>query len=172
MAVDSRKIKTFSRPFELDLHEFEPEDMEPIGDRYIVEELGVNEQVEFGSLTLLVQGEPGPNDDPRNPMSNPNVEKRGVMPAVVISKGNGHLLGFPDPRFVVKRAGGEYITRESADVPMWLERGDVVLIDINMKGRALRIAGRTLRTVNQMDVLVKLTKVRLVRKDGKWEREE
>lgn len=160
----------FAPPFELDIHELDPKEMEPIGDRYIVEELAVNEKVLFGSLLVVTNAPPSPDDDPRNPQANPNVERRGVMAAVVISKGNGHLLGLPDPRIAVSAASGaSKIERTSADVPMFLEHGDVVLVDKNMKGRALQIAGRLLRVVSQIDCLVKL-KVRLKFKDGKWER--
>lgn len=172
MALDARELLTSSEPFELKIHELEPETLVPIGDRYVVEELQVDEAVKFGNLLVVTQGEPKPSDDPRNPMSNPQVERRGVMPAVVVSVGDGHLLGLPDPAVAVRHFNdAETVERVPANVPMFLTPGDVVLVDVNNRGRALRIAGRTLRAVNQIDCLIKLN-VRLKRQDSRWVREE
>lgn len=168
MAIDPNKLpRIWAKPFEVDIHEIAPENLTPIGDRYLVEELAVNEAVMFNDLLVIVEGEIKPSDDPRNPKANPMVEKRGVMPAVVVSVGNGHLLGLPDPPVVVN----DKVERVPADVPIFLSPGDVILVDINNRGRALKIAGRTLRVVNQIDCLLKL-EMRLIFRDGKWEREQ
>jgi co-chaperonin GroES (HSP10) len=153
----------------LELHEFEPAAMEPIGDRYVVETLFVEETVQFGSLLVYM---PQEDIDPKNPGANPKMEKRGVLPAVIIAIGNGHLLGLPDPRLIKRDgAGMDTVVRETADVPMFLKVGDVVLVDINYKGKALKIADREIRVLNQMDCLVKLP-VRLVWTDEGWKRED
>lgn len=179
------------KKFELKINELEADALEPIGDRYLVEELPVHEEVLFGSLLVLTKAEPSPENDPRNPNRDPQVERRGVMPAVVVDVGNGHLLGIPDPAFLdtskAKGEGGEVfddaadletlanasrIKRAPADVPMFCKPGDVVLVDMNNRGRALKIAGRNLRVVNQMDVLVRSKRVRLKWNGDGWEREE
>jgi hypothetical protein len=156
-------------PFMLQLHEFEPAAMEPIGDRYVVETLFVDEMVQFGSLLVhAVQ----PNIDPRNPAADPTVEKRGVLPAVILACGNGHLLGLPDTRVAVRTISGkDEVERHPADVPVFMRPGDVVLVDMNSKGRALKLADREIRVINQIDCLVRLP-VRLVWTDTGWVRED
>ncbi len=166
MAIDARRL--FSKTtFELKLHELEPQNIEPLGDRYIIEEIKVDEAVEFGQLLVVTEGEARPEDDPRNPMARPNVERRGVMPGVIVGVGNGHLLGFPDQRLEI----GGVVHREAADVPMFAKPGDVVLVDVNNRGRALRYVGRLLRVVNQIDVLSIVRGVRLKWTENGWERE-
>lgn len=150
--------------FELKLHEIPEEQFLPIGDRYIVETIAVDEMVKFGSLVALVQD---PNIDPRDPRANPQIENRGVIAAVVIRAGNGHLLGIPD--WATAEAP---VMRTPANVPMFMKPGDVVLIDRNAKGRALRYANREIRVVGQIDVLVHIEGIRLVRKDGEWVQED
>jgi hypothetical protein len=155
--------------FMLELHDFDPAAMEPIGDRYIVETIPVEDTVKFGSFLIMAQGA---QIDPKNPMATPGVERRGVLPAVIIALGNGHLLGLPDPRLVKRDgAGMDTIVREAADVPMFLKPGDMVLLDMNSKGRALQIVDREIRVVNQIDCLVKLP-LRLTWTDEGWVREE
>lgn len=172
--------------FELKVNELEAENLEPIGDRYLVEQLPVDETVLFGSLLVLTKAEPSPDNDPRNPMKDPNVERRGVMPAVIIGVGNGHLLGLPDPAFLAPSAKAEsefddaedldkelsHIKRAPADVPMFCAPGDIVLVDVNNRGRALQIAGRSLRIVNQMDILARVKSPRLRWNGSGWERDE
>jgi len=166
MAIDARRMFV-SGKFELRLHELDPQNIEPLGDRYVIEEIKVDEAVEFGSLLVVTEGEAKPEDDPRNPMARPNVERRGVMPGVIVGVGNGHLLGLPDVRIELRGV----IHCEPADVPMFAKPGDVVLVDINNRGRALRIAGRTLRVINQIDVLSIVRGVRLKWTESGWERE-
>ena len=151
-------------PFMLELHEFEPAAMEPNGDRYVVETLFVDELVKFGSLLVhAVQ----PEIDPRDPKADPTVEKRGVLPAVILAVGNGHLLGLPDPRVVVRNiSGNEEVERHPADVPMWYKPGDVVLVDMNSKGRALKLANREIRVIGQIDCLVKIARASRVDRHG------
>ena len=166
------KIHSVKKKFMLELHEFDPAEMEPIGDRYIVETIPVEETVSFFSFIVVAGGTDPSTIDPRNPLANPNVERRGVVPAVVIANGNGHLLGLPDPRIALHMASGiEYVERHAADVPMFLSPGDVCLIDFTSKGRALKIIDRDIRVINQIDCLVKL-KVRLKWTDTGWERED
>lgn len=173
MAVDARRIHILgSESFKLQIHELEPTTIEPLGDRYVVEAIPVDEAVQFGQLLIVTEGTPRPGDDPRNPMANPQVEARGVLPAVIIATGNGHLLGLPDLKFAINSVGkGESIAHEPADVPMFLTPGDVALVDINNRGRALRIAGRELRIVNQIDILARVRSVRLKWTESGWGRE-
>lgn len=164
-----RKHSKTIKQFMLELHEFEPAAMEPIGDRYVVETLFVEETVQFGSLLVYT---PQADIDPRDPAANPKAEKRGVLPAVIIRGGNGHLLGLADPRIAVRSVNGrDEVERHPADVPMFLKPGDVVLIDMNYKGKALKIADREIRVINQMDCLVKLP-VTLTWTDEGWVRDD
>lgn len=171
---DPGVTRLFSRTrYVLKLHNIEPERFIPNGDRYVVEVLDVDEAIEFEKLLVIVQPKPKKEGDPQ---ADPSVENRGVMPAVIVAVGNGHLLGLPDPRFVVENcdAGhnhiGERIVRQMADVPMFYEHGDVVLVDYNAKGRNLKIVGRECRIVGQIDILSKIEGVRLKRTaDGGWE---
>ena len=174
------RVHAVVKKFMLELHEFDPAEMEPIGDRYIVETIPVEETVSFFSFIVVAGGTDPSTIDPRNPLSNPNVERRGVVPAVVVATGNGHLLGLPDPRLVVPFANTmrepvqitRYdVERHAADVPMFLAPGDVCLIDFTSKGRALKIIDRDIRVINQIDCLVKL-KVRLKWTPEGWERED
>lgn len=144
----AKKLLGDSKRFELKIHEVSPEDIEPNGDRYVVEVINLDEKIELGQLLVVTQD---PNADPKDPMANPLLEKRGVLAAVIITKGNGHLLGL------------------EASVPMFYEPGDVVLVDANMKGRAIRILGREARIVNQIDILARLSGIRLQRVDDTWE---
>ena len=164
-----RKHGKTIKPFMLELHEFEPAAMEPIGDRYIVETLFVEETVQFGSLLVYT---PQAEADPMNPMNNPKAEKRGVLPAVIIACGNGNLLGLPDTYTTVRQAAGhDEVERHAAEVPVEVRIGDVVLIDMNYKGKALKIADREIRVINQVDALVRLP-VRLIWTDEGWVRED
>jgi co-chaperonin GroES (HSP10) len=164
-----RKHSKTIKQFMLELHEFEPAAMEPIGDRYVVETLFVEETVQFGSLLVYT---PQADIDPRDPAANPKAEKRGVLPAVIIAVGNGHLLGLPDPRIAVRNVSGrDEVERHPADVPMFCKAGDVVLVDMNYKGKALKIADREVRVVNAIDILIKLP-VRLIWTDEGWVRED
>lgn len=159
------------KKFMLELHEFNPASMEPIGDRYIVETIPVEETVKFGSFLIMAGGN-GAQIDPRDPAANPAVERRGVLPAVVIAVGNGHLLGLPDTRIAVRTMSGkDEVERHPADVPIFMQVGDVVLLDMNSKGRSLQIVDREIRVVNQIDCLVKLP-VRLTWTDDGWVRED
>jgi hypothetical protein len=150
--------------FHLLLHDFDPTEMLPIGDRYIVETIPVEETVKFGSFVVVANV--GGDTNPRDPSGNPAVERRGVLPAVIIAAGNGHLLGLPDHKIVVDGK----IVREPADVPIFFTPGDVVLLDMNAKGRSLMIVDREIRVVNQMDCLVKLP-LRLEWTEQGWKRE-
>jgi hypothetical protein len=154
----------------LKLHEIAPEDIVPNGDRYLVEVIDIDEKVLLGQLLVVTQNEQ--LDARGNPLADPTVERRGVLAAVVISVGNGHLLGLPDIPMTSKVGTPQEETENVwASVPMFYEPGDVVLIDHNAKGRALKIAGRELRIVNQIDILAQVSGVLLQRtEDGKtWE---
>jgi len=162
----ARALLAVPKPrFELKIHEIAPENIEPLGDRYVVEVIELDEKVQLGSLLVVTQQAA---ERPRDPLADPTVERRGVLAAVVIRAGNGHLLGLPDPRLVVR----EHIEAESADVPMFYSPGDVVLIDHSAKGRALKIVGRECRILNQLDCLARIEGIRLRRTDdGTWEQE-
>ena len=82
-----------SDKFQLKLHEIAPEDIEPNGDRYIVEEIDIDEKVLLGKILVVTQ-QVAKND--RSPSSDPTIENRGVIAAVIIKAGNGHLLGLSD----------------------------------------------------------------------------
>jgi co-chaperonin GroES (HSP10) len=155
--------------FLLKLHETEPEDIEPLGDRYVVEVIDIDESVEFGQLLVITQATP---QRPGDPQADPTIENRGVLAAVVIRAGNGHLLGLPDiPRpNAPHKAEADHEMLWSA-VPMFMEPGDVVLVDHNAKGRALKIVGRECRIVSQIDCLAKIEGVRLKRENRTWVQE-
>lgn len=167
-SVDPRarllRIATAPR-FELQIHEIAPEDVVPLGDRYVIEVITFDEKVELGSMLVVTQET---TTHPSDPKADPTIERRGVIAGVIVRAGNGHLLGLPDPALVK----GDRVVRESADVPMFCEPGDVVLVDHSAKGRALKIVGREVRIVGQLDVLARLEGYRLRRtSDGGWERE-
>jgi len=146
---DNKSYINSSSRYELKIHEVAPEDIEPLGDRYVVEVIDIDEKIELGQILVVTQQ---PKED-NSPMADPTVERRGVLAAVVVSVGNGHLLGIKD------------------EVPMFYSVGDCVLVDHNAKGRALKIVGRECRIVNQIDCLARLP-MRLVRVDGEWIPEE
>jgi co-chaperonin GroES (HSP10) len=171
--IDQRLLSVAPKPqnsrFELRIHDIEPEDLEPLGDRYIVEVIDFDEsKVLLGQLLVVTQ-------QPKtagNPNADPNVEGRGVFAAVVVEKGNGHLLGLPDPRVVVTYSPqhAQMIERVSADVPMFCEPGDVVFVDHNARGRGFKILGKECRVINQIDILARYKKMQLKRtEDGGWE---
>lgn len=142
--------------FKLKIHELAPEDFVPNGDRYVVEAIEIEEDVEFGQLLVRNYAAPGPKG---RPWEMSDVEARGCFAAVVLSAGNGHLLGLPD-----------WADRpSSASVPMFYGVGDVVLVDFNGKGRNLKIMGRQVRVVNQIDVLCGIPRAKLMLVDGKWQ---
>jgi hypothetical protein len=149
--------------FSLKIHEVSPEDITPNGDRYVVEVIDIDEAVQLGQLLVITQQKP---DKPGDPMADPTVENRGVLAAVVVSVGNGHLLGLPDHKL---KADGDEVLTSPADVPMFYEPGQVVLVDYNARGRALKILNRECRIVNQIDVLGSLP-VRLRRGENGWEK--
>jgi co-chaperonin GroES (HSP10) len=156
--------------FELKIHEIAPEDIEPLGDRYVVEVIEIDEKVELGQLLIVTQSPEKGADG--NPLADPTVERRGVIAAVVLRKGNGHLLGLPDWAVVKQNVNGigQSVERPKAQVPMFFEPGDVVFIDHNARGRALKILGRECRIINQIDVLARIDGIRLQRDaDGNWE---
>ena len=157
--------------FELKIHAVTLENIEPNGDRYVVEQLATNEMMELGSLIAYTPADP--NARPGDPNADPTIEQRGVIVAVIVRAGNGHLLGLPDPAFMTKHPDGiEHIVREHADVPMFFGPGDVVFIDHNARGRALKVYGREGRIVGQIDVLGRLEGVKLKRVNDRWEQVE
>lgn len=106
---------------------------------------------------------------PGDPLADPSVERRGVIAAVIVRAGNGHLLGLPDLSPMTTDAPPYLLgDRPWPSVDMFYEPGDVVLIDHTAKGRALKILGREIRIVNQIDVLAKVGSIRLERKDDTW----
>ncbi len=161
--IDPRVTRLSTKRYELKIHHLDPEDIAPNGDRYVVEVLDVDETMEFGRLLLLTQ----PPADAYGALADPNMEVRGIIPAVVVAVGNGHMLGLSDLPPLTK--GGE---RPWASVPMFYKHGDVVFVDHNARGRALRIVGRECRVVNQLDILCSLPNLRLHRNaEGAWEQE-
>jgi hypothetical protein len=162
--VDPRGGPRSLERFQLRIHEIQPEDILPNGDRYTVEVIEMAEQVLLGSLLVVTQTP----SEPGGPQSDPAVERRGVFAAVVIRAGNGHLLGLPDQDHVLTTTKGDRIERTWASVEMFFKPGDVLLIDHNARGRALMIVGREVRLVNQIDILAKVDGVRLERVDGAW----
>ena len=104
-----------------------------------------------------------------DPNRDPNIERRGVLAAIVLRGGDGHLLGLPDPKLVVN---GE-IQRSPCDVPMKYTYGDVVLVDVNAKGRDVQILGKEIRIVNQIDILSHIEGIKMQKNDaGEWEQVE
>ena len=105
MALDMSKTgpiplltpKALPKPFRLRIHDLLPSDIVPNGDRYIVETLDVDEDVlTCNGLLVPVQAV-----DPRNGQPSMITEYRGVAPAVVVMRGNGHLLGLSDHAVVM-----------------------------------------------------------------------
>lgn len=149
--------------FQLKIHNVAPESIIPNGDRYVVEVIDLDETIELGQMLVVTQD---PTLDPKDPRNNPQIEQRGVLTAVIVQRGNGHLLGLPDPALLTP---SDSIVRSSADVPMFYEPGDVVFVDHNAKGRNVKIVGRECRIVNQIDVLAKVEGIKLERaEDGDW----
>jgi co-chaperonin GroES (HSP10) len=153
--------------FELKVHTIDPEDITPLGDRYVVEVITMDEKVLLGSVLVVTQEPEGKAGDP---MADPTIERRGVLAAVVIAKGNGHLLGLPDPKAWSESKGAWQ--KAAADVPMFYEPGDIIFVDHNAKGRALKIVGREIRIVNQIDILARLDGVTLERTESGWQQVE
>lgn len=157
-------LRAASAPkFELKLHELTPEEIIPNGDRYVVEIVNVDDSIELGGVLVLIQD---PNINPKDPSADPKVERRGVLVGIVLTAGNGHLLGLhdlpPDKNGV----------RPLATVQMFYNPGTVVFIDHNARGRNLRLVGREIRVVNQIDILAAVPKMRMKRtKEGTWEQE-
>lgn len=169
--LESSKGVTY---FKLPLHQIPPEQIQPNGDRYLVEVIDVEDTIQLGQMLVVVQ--PQQVND-KDPSADPQIENRGVIAGVVITAGNGHLLGLADHATVVYNEDDDgrdipEMTRVPADVPMFYHPGDVVLIDRNSRGRALKIVNHEYRLVNQIDCLAKIDGVRLKRNDsGEWEQE-
>jgi len=181
----ARALLAATKPrVQLKIHEIKPEDIEPNGDRYCIEAIDFDETIELGSLLVITQPVPQKDEYGReipdsHPQADPTIERRGVIAGIIITAGNGHLLGLPDPGVAVTKQGphgapmGDLLTRVPADVPMFFKPGDVVLIDHNAKGRALKIVGREYRIVGQIDILARVNGIRVRRNDdGDWERIE
>ena len=167
---DLSQIRKTVPIFKLKIHDFDAEDFVPNGDRYVIEQIDFDEEVEFGQI-LVVSGAGENTSKPWEPKG-AQVEARGVFAGVVVSAGNGHLLGLPDwpERSHVNPSGFDIPAqpRSRAEVPMFFKPGDVVLVDYNAKGRNMRIVGRSLRIVSQYDILTSIPKVRLQRVNGEW----
>lgn len=158
-----------SERFKLKMHDIAPEDLDPNGDRYIIEEIEMDDNFVMGSMLVVTNINADPNAG--TAQADPTIEKRGVIAGVVIGVGNGHLLGLPDlaPDYNDPAPG----VRPWAAVDMFYQPGDVVFIDHNARGRAFKLPNRaTVRVCNQIDVLCQLKRkgepVRLVRKDDTW----
>lgn len=167
-------ILTSEKPrFKLRIHDITPERFIPNGDRYVIEIVDFDETILLGQVLVATQD---PNIDPRDPKADPTIEQRGVIGGIVISAGNGHLLGIPDPRLVARinpMSDASTIVREAADVPMFYKPGDIVLVDRNAKGRNIKVLGREIRVINQMDVLCHIQGITCHRtEDGDWEQVE
>lgn len=158
--------------FKLTMKEIAPEDLDPNGDRYIIEEIEMDDTFVMGAIMVVTNVNADPNAN--TAQADPTIEKRGVIAGVVIGVGNGHLLGLPDLAPVAQDAA-PYIAgdRPWSSVDMFFQAGDVVFIDHNARGRAFKLPGRAIiRVCNQIDVLAQLKRkgvpVRLVRKDDTW----
>lgn len=171
MAVERRFLRAPQR-YELRIHDISPEDIEPNGDRYVVEVIDFDETILMGQMLVVTQD---PKINPTDPTADPRLERRGVIGAVILRAGNGHLLGYSDPRIYVGHDRGRNynpsndIVRVPADVPMFFQPGDVVFVDHNMRGRDLKILGREVRIVSQIDILGRLEGISLMRVDGEWQ---
>lgn len=157
--------------FVLKIHDISPERVAPNGDRYTVEVIDFDESILLGQLLVVTQNSKDPRGDPQ---ADPTVERRGVLAAVIVRAGNGHLLGLPDLAPVMEKVG-EYEPGERPwpSVEMLYSPGDVVLVDFNARGRDLKILAKEVRIINQIDVLAGIDGMRLKRTDdGGWEREE
>jgi hypothetical protein len=155
--------------FKLSIHEFAPEDIVPNGDRYVVEQIEITDEVVLGQILVVLEATQQRGVQGR-PWEQRMGEARGVFAAVVCSVGNGHLLGLPDWAVPIPgQSGWGSVRRESADVPMFFERGNLVLVDVNNKGRDLVILKRKVRIVNQMDVLASIPKVQLEWVGDQWQ---
>lgn len=161
-----RKVEPAGR-FTLKIHDINPERLAPNGDRYVVEVIDIDETILLGQLLIVTQN---PNANPNDPQRDPTVERRGVLAAVIVRVGNGHLLGLPDWPSPPMRSGEFSPGRDSANVPMFYQPGDVVLVDFNARGRDVKILAKEIRIVGQIDVLVQIEGIKLVRNaDGDWQ---
>jgi co-chaperonin GroES (HSP10) len=176
MTVSDQRLKiATAEKFELKIHEVNPEDIDPLGDRYIVEEVTIDEKIKLGSLLIVTQQ---PQINPMDPMAPPQVEQRGVRAGIIVSCGNGHLLGLSDHAVMAYEhirddEGNEtempQLIRPWSSVPMFFEPGDVVFFDYNARGRALAIVGREVRVINQIDILASIPKMKMQRGENGWE---
>lgn len=174
------EANTASERFKLKMHDVAPELLIPNGDRYICEEIEMDDNFVMGQI--LVVTNTGQNAKPGDPMADPAIEKRGVIAAVVVNAGNGHLLGLPDLAPIEQSVGIAYDKDGEEEGAMWqpgdrpwpsvamfYEPGDIVFIDHNARGRAFKLPGRAIiRVCNQIDILAHLDGVKLERKDDTW----
>lgn len=141
----------------------DPKRLRPIGDRYLIEVLDVDEE-KVNGIYLPEQTE----------------EQKGWAVGVVFSIGNGHRLDVHDPIVVVPEgyvpdpalneqeqmrrriaalsyncpSMGDHSTvmRYPALVPMMFQPGEVIFVE-RYSGRQFTIRGRTFRFVSQVDCL-------------------
>lgn len=144
---------------QIKLHEIAAESIVPCGDRYLIEVVDFDEAFQLGQLLVLTKDM---QINLKDPKADPMVEPRGVIGGVVLAVGNGHLLGIPDHAIVEYHQLGDdgeepALIRPPANVPMFHSLGDLILVDHNAKGRNLKLRGREIRIVGQIDVLANLT---------------
>jgi co-chaperonin GroES (HSP10) len=142
----------------------DPKTLRPIGDRYLVEVVPVDEELTPAGIYLPEKLE----------------EQRGWAVGIVFSVGNGHRLETPDQVTVIPEgyvpdpklneaaqierrtsalgyrmpALGDHssVMRFESAVPMFFIPGEVIFIE-RYSGRQFTIQGRTFRFVNQVDCL-------------------
>jgi co-chaperonin GroES (HSP10) len=157
----------------------DPRRLRPIGDRYLIEVLDVDEE-KVGGIYLPEQSE----------------EQKGWAVGVVFSIGNGHRLEEHDPIVVVPEGykadpklteqeqmqrrmsalgyttpsmGDEStVMRYPALVPMFFQPGEVIFVE-RYSGRQFTMSGRTMRFVSQVDCLGTSGMYLKMNEDGSWE---
>lgn len=154
----------------LKIHNIDAMMLKPNGDRYTIEVCDFDETLQLGQLLVVTPPEGEHKTTKTHPLD-PIVEQRGVIGGIILRGGNGHLLGLPDAIVAVNRDDGtQHLESDWAAVPMFFEHGDVVLVDRNAKGRALKIIGHEYRVVNQIDILLHVEGIKAVKdEDGKWQ---
>ena len=167
-------------PFKLTADDLSPFGLTPIGDRYLIEELDVDDTIELGGAKIF----------------RPQVSEkdRGWKVGVVCAVGNGHLLGVPDLAVAVAHKtsedemkaigsdftkappGAQYLTEDAlvlrppAAVPMFYGVGDVLLVE-RWAGRDLQLGDgrRKFCVVAQEHCLLKVANLKLARDpNGDW----
>lgn len=163
--------------FVLKQQHLDPTAWTPVGDRYTIEEIEVDNSVELNGTRFLLPGQ--------------SEKDKGWKAGVIVRVGNGHLLGVPDlavsmthkpqgqpddnPSVEKARAlGAQFMTEDAivvrppAAVPMFFNVGDVVLVE-RWAGREITLGTKKYWVVAQEHCLLSLDTPRLVRgENGEW----